>query len=171
VSSDRRTVAVGLIVFGIILVAFAILYPFDSGGENDGAIPLPEAVGGLPLLATATGRQAVDEIAGLHGMDFALTDGARGIYGHNGEVTLWVSASTSESTASQLLIAMRDKIAEGNSPFETIGEKNVDGRTVYQLEGLGQMHYYFQSGNLLIWLAADHDLAGQALEQALAFYR
>jgi len=171
VNSDRRTIAVGLIVFGVVLVVFAILYPFDTADKDSATIPLPRAVAGMSLLATSTGRQAINEIESLHGQDFTLTDGARGSYGDNGEVTLWVSASATESGATQLLIAMRDKIAEGNSPFELIGEKDMDGRTVYQLEGMGQTHYFFPSGNLVIWLASNHDLARQALEQVLAFYQ
>lgn len=167
---DRRTIAVGLIVFGVVLVVFAILYPFGSAKEDGVPISLPETVAGLPLLASSTGRQAIDEITALHGMDFALTDGARGSYGGNGEVTLWVSASASESAASQLLIAMRDKIAEGNSPFEFAGEESLDGHAVYQLEGMGQTHYYFQSGNLVIWLAGASSIIDEALAQLLVFY-
>jgi hypothetical protein len=170
VNSDRRTTAVGLIVFGVVLVVFAILYPFDTADEDGTAIPLPGAVAGIPLLTASTGRQAIDEIESLHGQDFVLTDGARGSYGDNGEVTLWVSASASESAASQLLIAMYDKISKGNSSFEPMGEKDMDGRTVYQLEGMGQTHYYFQSGNLVIWLAGTSSLMDEALAQLLVFY-
>jgi hypothetical protein len=41
---------------------------------------------------------------------------------------------------------------------------------VYQVEGLGQAHYYFQSGDLIIWLAADKALADTSLAELLAFY-
>ena len=106
----------------------------------------------------------------MHGIDFELSDGVTGSYGFNGEVLLWVSAAISEDAALHLLTTMRDKIAEGKSPFEPTGEDAVGGRIVYKLEGHGQAHYYFQSGDLVIWLAADRSLAGQALEQALLFY-
>ena len=65
---------------------------------------------------------------------------------------------------------MRDKIIEGNAPFIPLGERQVGGRTVYELEGLGQKHFYFQSCDLVIWLAADANLAEGALTQSLEFY-
>jgi hypothetical protein len=65
---------------------------------------------------------------------------------------------------------MKDKIAEGNSPFTPTGERPDGSRVIYELGGMGQKHFYFQSGDLLIWLAADVDLAEQALGQVLVFY-
>jgi hypothetical protein len=35
---------------------------------------------------------------------------------------------------------------------------------------MGQKHFYFQSGDLLIWLAADQEIAEQAISQVLEFY-
>jgi hypothetical protein len=35
---------------------------------------------------------------------------------------------------------------------------------------MGQRHFYFQSGSLVVWLAADDTLAEPALEQVAAFY-
>jgi hypothetical protein len=69
-----------------------------------------------------------------------------------------------------MLIAMKDKIAEGNSPFTPAGERPDGGRVIYELEGMGQKHFYFQSGDLLIWLAADQEIAEQAISQVLEFY-
>ncbi len=68
--------------------------------------------------------------------------------------------------------AMTDKILKGRSPFTPTGTHDVDGRTVYALAGMGQQHVYFQSGNLVIWLAApmDEALAEKALEDVLQFY-
>ena len=43
-------------------------------------------------------------------------------------------------------------------------------RTVYELVGMGQLHYYFRSGNLVIWLAANEQVAELALQDALDFY-
>ncbi len=35
---------------------------------------------------------------------------------------------------------------------------------------MGQRHFYFQSAAQVIWLAADPEMAEQALKEALAFY-
>ena len=66
--------------------------------------------------------------------------------------------------------AMQEKIAEGNSPFTPVNEINDRNRTIYVLEGMGQKHFYFQSGNLVIWLASDEATADQALQQILEAY-
>jgi hypothetical protein len=168
---NQRTVATGLIVFGLILVVIAIFYPFiDQMVQDSNAIPLPEQIAGAQLVASAKGTQAVDEITRMHGKDFKLADGARGSYGQNNEITIWVSGSVSEDAAGQLVVEMRDKIAEGKSPFTPIGEKPIGGRTVYELEGTGQVHYYFQSGDKVIWLAVNSNLAEDALAQTLDYY-
>jgi hypothetical protein len=170
-NTNRRTTAIGLIVFGLVLVIFAIVYPFDELGSEEATTPtVPEQVAGIPLTAQVTGNTAVEEITQMHGKDFNLTDGSRGSYGPNHEIIIWVSGSASEADASQLVIDMRDKIAEGNSPFEIIGKELIDGRAVYLLEGLGQMHYYFQSGDQVIWLATNPDQAEDALAQVLEYY-
>jgi hypothetical protein len=171
VNPNRRTAAVALIVFGVILVVFAIVYPYgDSANEETPDIQLPEEIAGQPVRAEAHGLQAIENITNLHGVEFELTGGAVGGYGTEGEITLWVSSSGTEAAATQLVIEMRNKIAQGDSPFEPVGEETIGGRKVYQLESFGQAHFYFQSGDLVIWLAADQTLADMSLAELLAFY-
>jgi hypothetical protein len=111
-----------------------------------------------------TGPQAEADFSNLHGKQFPLTSGAVGIYG-NRQATLWVAGAPLNLMAARMVIAMRDKIAEGNSPFTPNGEYQDNQRTIYILEGLGQKHFYFQSQNLVIWLAADADIADAALQK------
>jgi hypothetical protein len=93
-----------------------------------------------------------------------------GHYGSQGQATLWVSGVPLSMIASRVLQAMRDRIADGNSPFVQVDER-VDGkRSIYVLDGMGQRHFYYQSNNWIIWLAADPDLAEQALNQLLEVY-
>jgi len=35
---------------------------------------------------------------------------------------------------------------------------------------MGQLHSYFRSSKLLVWMAANPELAEKALEEVLAFY-
>ena len=65
---------------------------------------------------------------------------------------------------------MEGSIAVAQSPFRALGKRELEGVTVYELQGLGQRHFYFQAGRLLIWLASDDDVADQALSETLAFY-
>ena len=116
-----------------------------------------------------TGPQAVTDFSNLHGDQFPLTSGAVGFYGNN-RATIWVAGAPLSLMAARLVTAMRDKIAEGNSPFTTSGEYQDNKRTIYALEGMGQKHFYFQSHNLVIWLAADADIADAALQQLKEIY-
>ncbi len=168
---NKRVPAVILIVLGLALVVFALFNPFDWGEEQDlPSLSLPDQVAGLTLSESVSGEQALEEITFLHGKEFELISGIRGTYGGIGQVTIWVAGTNRGSDAADLVDLMRDKIAEGNSPFQPTG-KNLDGdRVVYELTGMGQAHFYFQSGNLVVWLAADENLAVTALEETLEFF-
>jgi hypothetical protein len=148
-----------------------VLISVNNRKEQDfPAIPLPEQLAGLFRYSMVTGPQALDEISFMHGMVFELISGARGTYGQRGEITVWVSSVSSEKAANELVEEMTEKIAEGNSPFLPTGEDLLGGRTIHILEGMGQDHFYFQSGNLVIWFGVDSELADQALGQVLDFY-
>jgi len=167
----RRYLALSIIAAGILLIIFVVGYSVLANAITHPEVaPLPGEIAGLSLGQYKTGRGAVEEINRLHRKEFPLTSGAVGQYGAQHQVTLWVSGVPMRLMTSWLLKDMREKIAEGNSPFTPIGEEQVRERTIYILEGLGQRHFYFASNNLLIWLAADTELAEQALAQALEYY-
>ena len=131
---------------------------------------VPPEIAGFPLAQEISGQEAIDSIHELHGKDFVLVDGAVAAYGVQ-NVILWVSDAGSESAAADLTDLMKVRIAEGRSPFSDQGSFDVDGFLVYALDGLGQTHYYWQSGRLVLWLAADYDIALSALQETVRFYR
>jgi len=168
---NRRVVSIGLIVLGLALVFVSVLISVNNREEQDfPAIRLPEQLAGLFRYSVITGSQALDEISFMHGKEFELISGARGTYGQRGEITVWVSRASSENAANELVEEMTNKIGEGNSPFLPIGEDLLGERIIHRLEGKGQVHFYFQSGNLVIWFGVDSELADQALGQVLDFY-
>lgn len=138
---------------------------FTSGSPMD----LPNEIAGMRLKDSKSGDQAISEFTDLHGKSFPVTSGAVGTYG-NREITLWVASTPSDSIARELTVAMQKRIAEGKSPFTPINEINQRNRKVYVLEGMGQKHYYFQSKNLVIWLAANPSIADEAFQQILEVY-
>lgn len=142
---------------------------FEKATGNPAPLALPEQLAGLPLSSQMNGPQAVADFSNLHGKQFPLTSGAVGIYG-NHQATLWVAGAPLNLMAARMVTTMRDKIAEGNSPFTPRGEYQDNQRTIYILEGMGQKHFYFQSQNLVIWLAADADIADAALQQLKEIY-
>lgn len=166
----KRILVFLLILTGtvITLAAFGWLY-YEQRVNNPAPVSIPENLAGLLLTDQMTGKQAALEFSQLHGKQFPLTSGAVGIYG-NHQATLWVAGAPFKTMAAEMVTAMRDKIAEGRSPFTSSGEFSENERTIYSLDGMGQKHYYFQSGNLVIWLAVDAGFADSALQQLQEYY-
>ena len=160
-----------LMSFGFIIVLVTLgfaLYQQRAGSIN--SVPLPNALVDLSLRGRIIGRAALDDLARLHGQEFLLNKGAVGIYGESGEITLYVAGTPLNFMAGRLMAAMRDKIARSETPFTPIAEREQRGRTVYELQGMGQKHFYFRSNDLIIWLAVDESQAEEALNQALEYY-
>ena len=166
----KRSIPLGLIAVGMMLVvgAFAWAYFGDSTISTD-AVTLPDQLGGMPRTDYRTGAQAIAEFEELHGKQFPLTAGAIGIYG-NQEITVWVAGTPSDSIAAQMIDAMQAKIAKGNSPFTPLSQANEKNRSIYFLEGMGQKHFYFQSKNLVVWVAVEPALAEAVIQQILEAY-
>ena len=93
-----------------------------------------------------------------------------GTFGEEGEITLYVAGTPLSFMAGRLVVAMRDKIARSETPFSPIAEREDGGRIVFELDGMGQRHFYFRSRDLVIWLAADESYTEEALKQVLDFY-
>lgn len=153
----------------LIFIGGGVLYIYQST-INPQAVNLPKSIAGSEIVLKSEGWRAVDELQRLHQQDFPLSGGAVGSYGMNQESKLWVSESPFQFMAKRMTRAMLNKIASVNSPFTPTGEFQDGKRTVYELDGMNQKHYYFQSGKLVIWLATDADTAEQSIQDALNFY-
>jgi hypothetical protein len=92
-----------------------------------------------------------------------------GVYG-NQQITVWIAGTSSEAIASQMVDAMRARIAEGNSPFTPVTESINHNRPIYVLEGMGQKHFYFHAKNLVVWVAVDPALADTVIQEVLEAY-
>jgi len=160
-------VLVGVGLF-LSLFSFAFLYE-NSRASLFEAENLPEKIAGLSLTKTVSGEAALNEIASMHGKEFAVTTGDIGYYG-NGTITVWVAGTANETIAADMVNSMQARIAEGNSPFTPTDEIQNGARTVYLLDGIGQKHIYFQSKNLVIWLASEPSIADAAIQQILEVY-
>jgi len=169
--SKKGLIACGLIFIGITFVAIGITCALILQRVADPApAPLPHKLASLPLISQSSGFLAVTEVAQLHNQTFLLTSASVGRYGDKESITIWTTGAPFKFLASQMLVDMREKINAVVTPFTPTGER-IDGkRTVYQLQGMGQKHFYFQSGKLIVWMAADQQLAEQAINQILEFY-
>ena len=168
---SSKWVSLILMVLGAaILITLFVFFIFGFPSPKSVDRLLPEQIAGYQLSKQITGSEAVDEFAQLHGKHLAVTSGAKGIYGEWNAVTLWVATADTTERANTLLVDMELKISEGRSPF-TFKDPVQDGnRTIYRLDGMGQSHYFFQSGKNLVWLSANPNIADQSLKQVLEFY-
>jgi hypothetical protein len=161
---------IGVITAGILLIAGAAGWFYLNDQDSQPAvISLPDTIAGLQITDSKTGAQALAEIENLHGKKFPITSGSIGIYG-NRQVTVWAAGTASNTVAFDMVQSMQEKIEQGNSPFTPINQFSQGNRTIHVLEGMGQNHYYFQSKNLVIWLAAEPALADAAIQQILEVY-
>ena len=168
VAMSKKWTALLLIGCGILIFLMALVYAgYEQRFKQINPAPLPGEVAGLSLEGRTYGGPALAELSWMHGQEFQLTQGAVGSYG---EVTLYVAGTPLSFMAGWMMVDMRDKIARSESPFTPLTERKYGSRTVYELVGMGQQHYYFRSGNLVIWLAANEQLAELALQEALDFY-
>ncbi len=84
---------------------------------------------------------------------------------------MWISASPSALGASRLLWRMNRRLANGTEVFSAPRPQEVRDRTVFVTGGTGQIHYYYQSGKRVLWLAVPpgpHAVA--VIEALLAVY-
>ena len=154
----------------VVLTGTVLFYLHTQPKSNENLVErVPQSIVGLKLSQVITGQEAIDSIHQLHGKEFPLSSGAVATYGTQ-NATLWVSGTEGEREVANLTELMKTRIAEGHSPFIDQGSFKVDGILVYALEGLGQVHYYWQSGGLVLWLAVDQELAISALQQTVEFY-
>jgi hypothetical protein len=161
-----------LALLGLLLVGSGLGYgAYQRAIAAPGDAPLPPAVAGLPLAEARSGAEAAQNITHLHGQAFPLSGAAVGTYsdGVTG-ATLWVSASPVAPMAARMVKAMEEAIGSGSSPFVPEETRQVGGRPVHVLAGMGQQHFYFRSRNLVIWLAVDETIADDALASLLPFY-
>jgi hypothetical protein len=166
----KRAFSLGLVAAGILLISGAVSWSyFNNRVSQSAAVSLPDSIAGLQITNYTTGAQAVTEFENLHGKQFPINSGSIGRYG-NQQTTLWVAGVSSNSIALDMIEAMQEKIAQRNSPFTPLGKFHLGNRAIYVLEGMGQRHYYFQSKNLVIWLASDPAIADAAIQQILEVY-
>ena len=161
-----------LIAAGAMLLIVAALAALLRSRPGSAArLTVPDRLASLDLAAEQTGPTAAAEIARLHGEAFSLASAVVARYGPNGEATLWVAAAASEGEAADLIDAMRRALARGDSPFTPLEPMQIGGVTLYPLRGMGQEHLYFQSGRLVVWLAADAGVAEASRLAVVEAYR
>jgi hypothetical protein len=125
---------------------------------------IPEKLGTLKLGKSELGKDALKEFESLHGKAFELVGGYKADYSGSGaQATLWVGQAKDSAGAELLTKEMVDKIGQGNPIFTDLNEMSISNRTIYQVSGQGQSHFFYAVNDKIVWLAATPDYAPDAL--------
>ncbi|MCO6453494.1 MAG: hypothetical protein J5I90_22120 [Caldilineales bacterium] len=167
----ERALPFVLIGLGVVaLISVLGVAWWTAAITQPGGASIPTSVAGMALSTTIEGKQAVTEINRLHDNRFPLSSGAVAKYGGQGEAILWVAGAPLPFFAGRMVDVMQARIAEGNSPFRPQAVRNIGGREVFELEGMGQKHFYFRARSMVIWLAVNKDISEETLKDILDFY-
>lgn len=125
---------------------------------------IPAQVGTMSLQSSKVGTDTLGEFESMHGSSFNLKTGYRADYADGAaKATLWVGQAQSADSAQTLTKEMADKIGAGNAMFTNLRTLTITGRTIYEVEGLGQLHFFYAANDKIVWLASDADHAPDAL--------
>ena len=169
--TGRVLTGVGLAaVFAAVVVALLANTSNPPSGQSASLeLRVPTALAGTPITGTTRGPAARTEIGRLHGVKIDVVDALIAHY-RDGS-TVWIGVSSSALEASRLVWRMHRRLAGGTRDFSAPRPQDLRGRTVFVTEGPGQVHYYYQSGTRVVWLAVPRGPhAGAALRALLAQY-
>jgi hypothetical protein len=144
----------------LILSLYFISYLQDEEDDNV-EVEFPQTLNGLELQYEYGGDRAMSEITNMHQGDFDIEEGFVGYYesGTGGSAYFWVSICADEAAAIDLAEKMTIKISTVQTPFSTpvsVSDDYEQVEYIYYTSGTGQDHYYWQDGELLIWVALDN---------------
>jgi HAMP domain-containing protein len=134
-----------------VLVAGAVATGLWSAADNQASTPAPKELAGYHLVQAVAGPEAIDEVNRLHGTDIEIVDAWIGLYEDGGEV--WVSRASDEAKARELLDDMSSNIRDGDSPFRGLTRQEFQGVPVYAVTDARQVHFFYQTGAQVVWLA------------------
>jgi hypothetical protein len=167
-TSNVRRFLGGAVVAAAVIVLYSTVAGYDGapaprGVENDApaVAVLPAALGTQARAWSMTGREALDQVEGLHLSRLPLSSAE--VAGYGPSTTVWV-ARPDGASAREYVTKMTDAIAAGGSPF-AVPERATDG--VWRTTGAGQDHFYFAAGGDVWWLATDAASADATLSALL----
>lgn len=157
---------------GVLILIFILAIAFPAFAEK-GKPPVPPEIGGLKLAHYLKGEEALREIERLHGKKINVKEGYVAHYeGRESKAMLYISRASSGPQAKGQIKRMAERIRKGGTPFYHLKESALaDGIDLYSAIGLGQVHYFYRTGNKVVWLAADPPVARSALSSLLKAVR
>ena len=139
------------LVFALVL-ALSVASGLWSATADHDTTPAPAELAGFRLIGSMAGPEAISEVNELHGTEIEIVDAWIGHYQQGG--TVWVARAASELKARELLDVMVLGIEEGSSPFKGLTQQDFQGMPLYTVRDARQIHFFYQIGAQVVWLAA-----------------
>jgi hypothetical protein len=125
---------------------------------------IPAKLGALTLTQSKMGSAALAEFAQMHGKGFDLIGGYVAQYaGAGSTATLWVAQAKDAPAAQEMTEQMAARIGAGNAVFTNLQSLNIGGRILYQVDGMGQAHFFYAVNDKIVWVGVDDAQAGEVL--------
>ena len=164
--ANRAILAIfALALAGAVLVGLS----FAIGEQPQASADIPSQIGGLKLVRTLTGEEALANLRQMHGLDFGLTGGYVAFYERAG--TVWVGDTESEQQAQALISRMTQRIGAGSKEFTNLQPGEVSGQKLYWVEGQGQRHVFYARGKKTVWVAAARGVEEAFIQDAVRAIR
>lgn len=165
VGGGRRSV---LLFQVFLIIGFLAVLGYSFWGTVLGRQEQQERLGDLKLVKKVEGAQALAQVSRLHGKEITLKSAFIAEYSSADErVTVWVSNAGSEAAAKDLISRMVRGIEDGNEMFSNLRRLTVSGLEVFQVAGSGGEHYFYISGDKVIWLTIQSKEALPLLQLAI----
>ena len=154
-------------ISSLILVGFFIFISCSNGNNSK---YLPQKLDGLNLVKVIHNKKAAVIINKMHGKKLDDCINYIAIYGNNhSKNILYVSIYENVEKAEKNLKNMALKMAKGSSVFSPLTHTKIGDYIYFETEGMGLKHYFYRTGNTLIWWQVESDKAEATLHDLLRF--
>lgn len=142
-----------------------------AGGDAVDEKLFPATLAGMNRAKVISGQQAMAAVSQLHGKNISLVRAFVVSYQGSGsqQMTIYYSEANNAADASILFKEMDQKMPK-TSAFQNYKTVTVDGKAYKFVTGMGQEHYYWQSGNRILWLAVGAPNSADVLKQVAPLY-
>lgn len=162
--TSRLMIAIQVLLVVGLLAGILISMRGNTGQKMN----MPESVAGMRLVKHVEGRDAVSQMDQLHGTDIGVTDGYTAEYAGAGQrLMVWYGRTRNEAAAAELLRMMTEKIGAGNPTFTGLQVMTLEGKTVYSVKSGDGSHYYYRSGDAVVWVAIQSPQPSSIAAEAL----
>ena len=151
----------------IILTGLLIFINCSTGNNFE---YLPQKLGELNLSKVIQNKKATVIINKMHGKKLDDCKNYIAVYGNNhSKNILYVSVYENTERAETNIKNMAIKMANGTSVFFPLTHTKIGDNVYFETEGMGLKHYFYRTGNILIWWQVESDKAEATLNDLLTF--